>query len=58
MTVVVGSFLEIARCHLDGFGRNLGEPLPTNLPELPIELRDLRNNQQSSKNNISFSIKN
>ena len=30
-----------------GFGRNLGEILPTSLPELPIQLRDLRNNQKS-----------
>ena len=29
------------------FGRNLGEILPTSLPELPIQLRDLRNSQKS-----------
>ena len=33
-----------------GFGQNLGEILPTSLPELPIQLRDLRNNQKSLKN--------
>ena len=39
-----------------GFGRNLVEIPPTSLPELPIWLRDLRNIQNSSKNNFSFSI--
>ena len=31
-----------------------GEMLPTSLPELPIELRDLRNNQTFSKTYVSF----
>ena len=35
-----------------GFRRNLGEILPTSLPELPIRLRDLRNNQKSFKTYI------
>ena len=35
-----------------GFGRDLGAILPTSLPELPIQLRDLRNNQKSSKTNF------
>ena len=39
-----------------GFGRNLGEVLPTSLPELLTKLRDLRNNQKSSKANFLFSI--
>ena len=30
-----------------GFARNLVEILPISLPELPIKLRDLRNNQKS-----------
>ena len=38
-----------ARCHQGGFGRNLGEILPTSFPELPLQLRDLRNNQISLK---------
>ena len=37
--------MEITRCHLGRFGRNLGEILPTILPVLPILLRDLRNEQ-------------
>ena len=41
-----------------GFGRNFGETLRTSLPELPMQLRDLRNNQKFSKTNIVFSIKN
>ena len=39
-----------------GFGLDLEEILPTSLPELPIQLRDLRNNQKSSKLNFSCSI--
>ena len=35
-----------------GFGQNLGGILPTSLPELPIQLRDLRNNQKSLKTNF------
>ena len=30
-----------------GFARNMGEILPTSLPELPVQLRDLRINQNS-----------
>ena len=32
-----------------GFGRHLGEILPTSLPELTVQLRDLRNNQKALK---------
>ena len=32
-----------------------GEILPTSLPELPIQLRDLRNNQKTAKPNVLFS---
>ena len=35
-----------------GYGRNLGEILPTSLPKLPIQPRDLRNNQKSLKFNF------
>ena len=38
------SCLEITRCHQGGFERNFGEILPTSLPELPVQLKDLRNN--------------
>ena len=37
-----------------GFGRNLGEIIPTSLPELPIQLRDLGNNQKSLKTHFLF----
>ena len=37
-----------------GFGRNLGKILPASLPELPIQLRDLRSNQKSLKTNFYF----
>ena len=37
--------LMITRCHLGGFGRNLEEIIPTILPELPTQLRDLRTNK-------------
>ena len=35
-----------------GFGRNLVGILPTSLPELPVQLRDLRNNQKFSNTNF------
>ena len=38
-----------------GFGRNLEEILPTSLPELPIQLRDFRNNKKSLKLNFLIS---
>ena len=41
-----------------GCGRNLGEILPTSLLGLPIQLRDLRNNQKSKNNNFIFSYQN
>ena len=51
-------FWEIARCHLGRFGRNFWRILPTSLPEFPMQLTDLRNNQKSWKTNFSFSIQN
>ena len=38
-----------------GFGRSLGEILPSTLSELPKQLRDLRNNQKSLKPYFSCS---
>ena len=40
---------KITRCHSGGFGGNLGEILPASLPEIPIQLRDLRNNKNMLK---------
>ena len=51
-------FVEIARCHLGGFGRSLKEILPTSHSELPIQLTDLRNNQKSLKPNFIETIQN
>ena len=34
---------------LSGFVQNFGEIIPTSLPELPIQLRDLRNNEEYLK---------
>ena len=48
--------LEITRCHLGGFGWNLGENLPTSLPELPVQLRDLRHNQKCLKTYFCMSL--
>ena len=45
-------------CHSGGFGRNLEEILPTSLTELPIQLRDLRNNLKSAKAFFIVSIHN
>ena len=42
---------------LEIVGQNLGEILPTSLPKLPTQLRDLRNNQKSSKIYFLNSIK-
>ena len=39
-----------------GFGRNLVEIRPTSLPELSIQLRDLRNNQKSLKTKLLETI--
>ena len=47
-------FLIITRHHGLGFGRNLGEILPTSLPELPIQLRDLRNSQKLWKLDFKY----
>ena len=44
-THLVVVFVEIIRCHLGGFGRSLQEIRPASVPELPIQLRHLRNNQ-------------
>ena len=52
------TFLEITRHHLGGFGRYLGKILPTSHPELPLQLRDLRNNQNSLKCHFLETIRN
>ena len=44
----------IIALHGLGFGRNLGEILPTSFPELPIQLRELRNNLKSLNTNFLF----
>ena len=41
-----------------GFGRILDVFFPTSFPELPVQLRDLRNNQKSLKTNFLISITN
>ena len=46
-SLICSLFFLITRHHELGFGRNLAGMLPTSLPELPIQLRDLRNNQKS-----------
>ena len=38
-----------ARQHGLRFGRKIAGGLPTSLPEVPIQLREARNNQKSSK---------
>ena len=55
--VCVLCVFEISRCHYGGFGRNLGEIIPTSLTELPIQLKDLRNDQKSFKTNFLEAIK-
>ena len=40
------------------FGRNLGELVPTRLPELPVQLGDLRNNHNALTTNFLETIQN
>ena len=48
------SFLVITRSHELRIGRNLVEIHPTGPPELPIQLRDLDNNQRTQKFDIQL----
>ena len=45
---------EPPRCHQGGFGGNLGELLLTSPPELPLQLRDPRDDQTCLKSCVLF----
>ena len=49
MCVFDFSCFVITRHHKLRFSRHVAEAIPTSLPELPIQRRDLRNNQKSYK---------
>ena len=50
--VMIFGFVVITRHHELGLRQNIADILPTSLPELPIQLRDIRNNQKSL--NVNF----
>ena len=53
--MLISVFFEENSVSLRWIRTNLGEILPASLPKLPIQLRDLRNNQKSFNNYfISF----